>query len=186
MRWRWLWMIGALLLATWACTIQVGGPTPPAPPIVPPPDAAESVRQTWEQALAAADAEGRITVTLTEAQLTGLLAAKMAADPDALFQHPQVYLRDGQIQIYGQLQQGYLVANVLVVLQVTIDDQGVPHFQLAQADFGPWPVPEGLLSSLSAMLNEAFTGSIGPALTGLRVESVTITDGTLTIVGRIR
>ncbi len=185
MRWRWIGLI-ALAATTLACTIGLGGPTPPAPPITPPADAAESLRQTWEQALASADAQGQITVTLTEAQLTGLLAAKMAAEPDALFQSPQVYLRDGQVQIYGQVHQGNLRANVLVVLTVTVDEDGTPQLQLAAADFGPFPVPEGLLSGLSAMLDEAFTGSVGPVLTGLRIESITIANGMLTIVGRIR
>ena len=181
----WFWLIG-ILLVSMACTINLGGPTPPAPPITPPSDAAESLRQTWQQAIASADAEGRITVQLTEAQLTGLLAEKLAANPDAFFQEPQVYLRDGALYIYGTAHQGNLRANVLVVLTAEIDAEGALQLRLVRADFGPWPVPEDLLSGLSAMLDEAFTGKLGPAFTGLRLESVTIADGILTLVGRIR
>lgn len=181
----WLWLV-ALGMVTLACTIGLGGPTPPAPPITPPPEAVEDLRQAWKQAVASADAEGRISVTLTEAQLTALLAAKMASDPDAFFQQPQVYLRDGALYIYGVVRQGNLTANMLVVLTAEIDEQGTLQLRLKEADFGPWPVPADLLSGLSAMLDEAFTGKVGPAFTGLRLESVTIADGTLTLVGRIR
>ena len=181
----WFWLV-ALGMVTLACTIDLGGPTPPAPPITPPPDAITSLRQTWQQAVAAADAQGRITVTLTEAQLTAFLAAKMAADPNAFFQQPQVYLRHGTLDIYGLVRRGYLTARVRVVLTAAIDPQGLLRLRLQQADFGPWPVPADLLTGLSAMLDEAFTGKLGPAVTGLRLESVTIADGTLTLVGRIR
>ncbi len=184
-RQSWLWLVGLLLVSV-ACTIGLGGPTPPAPPITPPPDAAESLKQTWAQAVASAGPDGRITVVLTEAQLTGLLAKKMASNPDAAFQEPQVFLRDGALYIYGKVRQGNFTANVMVVLTAEIDEQGTLQLRLTRADFGPWPVPDDLLSGLSAMLDEAFTGKIGPAFTGLRLESVTIADGTLTLVGRIR
>jgi hypothetical protein len=33
---------------------------------------------------------------------------------------------------------------------------------------------------------EAFTGSFGPVATGLRIETITIADGIMTLTGRIR
>jgi hypothetical protein len=36
------------------------------------------------------------------------------------------------------------------------------------------------------MIKEAYTGSLGPVATGLRIESISISGGVMTITGRIR
>jgi hypothetical protein len=36
------------------------------------------------------------------------------------------------------------------------------------------------------MVQEAYTGTVGPVATGLRVESITIAEGIMIVVGRIR
>jgi hypothetical protein len=53
-------------------------------------------------------------------------------------------------------------------------------------DFGPFPAPEGLNSTVSAFVQEAFTGALGPAAIGFRLETVTIADGVMTLTGRIK
>ncbi len=180
------WALPVLVLISLACTINIGGPTPPAPPPTIDPAALDSLKAEWETAIAEAAAnDGHVTVTINEMQLAALLASKLADDPDAFFQQPQVFLRDGQIQIFGIAQQSNVVANVRMVVTVTVDDDGVPHLQLDSADFGPWPAPEGLLEGLSDMLNEALTGKIVPSATGFRLESITIGDGVLTLQGSV-
>ena len=58
--------------------------------------------------------------------------------------------------------------------------------EIASADFGPFPAPEGLKNALTAMMQEAYTGSLGPVATGLRIETISIANGVMTITGRIR
>ncbi len=183
-RWRWIGLGILLSILSLACTINLGGPTPPAPLPTPDPNALQSLEDAWTQAVQAST-DGHVTVTITQEQLTALLAEKLADDPEALFQHPQVMLENNEMVIYGQVQKGNVVANVRMVITVSVDDEGKPEFTLASADFGPWPAPEGLLEALSGMLNEAFTGAIGPAATGIRLESITIAQGAMTIQGRI-
>jgi hypothetical protein len=36
------------------------------------------------------------------------------------------------------------------------------------------------------MVKEAYTGSLGPVATGLRIESISIANGVMTVTGRIR
>jgi hypothetical protein len=69
-------------------------------------------------------------------------------------------------------------------MQAKIDKNGQPKLNLVSADFGPLPAPAGLLDSLSSVLNEAYTGSIGPYVTGFKIESIYIGDGMITITGK--
>ncbi len=180
-----LWAVLAVALASLACTVNIGGPTPPAPPPTPNPQALDDLKAAWKQAVAQASSTGEVTVTITAEQLTALLAAKLADDPDAFFQQPQVILQDNQLIIYGQAHQSKITANVRVALSVTVDEEGVPRFHLDAADFGPLPVPPGLLDGLSDMLNESLTGKIVPQATGFRLESIAIGNGTMTLRGHL-
>jgi hypothetical protein len=103
-----------------------------------------------------------------------------------MFTDPQVYLRNGQIQIYGKTRQGNFTANIGIVLAVGLNVDGRPELQLVSADFGPFPLPEGLNKAITAVIEEAYTGSLGPVATGFRIQSISIGDGVMTIVGKIR
>jgi hypothetical protein len=48
------------------------------------------------------------------------------------------------------------------------------------------PVPIGLKDTVTAAIQEAYTGAIGPAVIGFRLESITVANGTMTIVGRTK
>jgi hypothetical protein len=67
-----------------------------------------------------------------------------------------------------------------------VDESGQPKIEIASADFGPFPAPNGLKEALTAAIKEAFTGSLGPVATGLRIETISIADGVMTITGRIK
>jgi hypothetical protein len=67
-----------------------------------------------------------------------------------------------------------------------VDANGQPQIDVASADFGPFPAPAGLKDAITAMVREAYTGSLGPVATGLRIESISIANGVMTVTGRIR
>jgi hypothetical protein len=72
-------------------------------------------------------------------------------------------------------------------MNVGIDEtSGLPKIEIVSADFGPIPAPEGLNTAISAMIDEAFTGSLGPVAIGFRLESITIADGIMTLTGRTK
>ncbi len=125
-------------------------------------------------------------VILSESQLTSFLAARLAAQEKPALTQPQVYLRQGQLQIYGVAIQGPLRANVLVSIAPAVQSDGTIAFEIASADFGPLPAPNALKDSLSAILTEAFTGTLGSLATGIRITSLAIADGEMAIVGEIR
>ena len=184
----------ALVLASLACTVFVGGPDYSSlPPIPVSSEAAESIKEEIKRAFEAGAQTGVITINITEPQITSYLAARMQSDPSLqqtdkkpLITDPQVYLRDGQMQIYGKTQKGFLTANIGITVQVGVDTDGKPLIEITSADFGPFPAPEGLKNALTAMIEEAYTGSLGPVATGLRIDTISIANGVMTISGRIR
>jgi hypothetical protein len=175
--------LSAMLMAVLACTINIGGPAYPDQHI-PVSTAALGELQSAVQTAAAAGAEsGQVTLLITEPQLTSYLAYQLQTQAQPLFTDPQVYLRDSQIQIYGTVTQGYFQASIEVVVTAGVDPQGQIMIDVTTADFGPLPVPAGLKDTVTAAIQEAYTGSIGPAAIGFRLESITVADGTMTIVG---
>jgi len=174
------------LAITLACTIFVGGPDYPQPPIPISAEAVTSLQEQIQAAVAAGAVSGEVTLQMNETQLTSYLAYKNLSDPSPMFIVPQVILRDGQMRIYGKTKQGNFTANIGIVLSVGLDAEGSPELQLTSADFGPFPLPEGLNKAITAIIEEAYTGALGPVATGFRITSITIADGMMTVVGNIR
>ena len=183
-----------LIITSLACTIFVGGPDySNLPPIPVSAEAAESIKAEIKRAFEAGLETGVVTINITEPQITSYLAARLQTDASLqqsdkkpLMTDPQVYLRDGQMQIYGKTQQGIFTANIAIIITMGVDADGQPLIDITSADFGPFPVPEGLKDAITAMVREAYTGSLGPVATGLRIETISIASGVMTVTGRIR
>lgn len=185
--------LAILILASLACTISVGGPDYSERPVIPvSTEAAKSLADEIRRAFETGAVSGEVTIQITETQLTSILAQRLQSDPSLqqnkkpLITDPQVYLRDGQMQVFGKTQQGIFTANIGIVIAVSVDENGKPKIEIVSADFGPLPVPEGLTDAISAMIQEAYTGAVGPVATGLRIQTITIADGIMTVTGRIR
>jgi len=176
----------ALGIGTLACTLDVGGPAAPGDPVPTSEAAAQEVLDAWKSAAAASVSAGEVRLLINESQLTSLVAARLAENDDPVLRDPQVYLRQGQLQIYGTVQQGPLQGNVLLSITPRLNPDGTLAFELTSADLGPLPAPEGVKDSLSAVITEAFAGPIGSLATGLRITSIAIDSGELALVGVLR
>ncbi len=175
-----------LALTSLACTISVGGPEYPSTPILVSTEAVGGLEDQLHAAQTAAAQSGVMTLSVNESQITSLLATKLESQPEPFIHEPQVYLRNNEIQVYGKARQGNLEANVRIVLSANLDAEGKPVMAITSADFGPLPAPEGLNKTISALIEEAFTGALGPAASGIRLESLTIAEGVMTLVGRVK
>ena len=184
----------SLIFTSIACTIFVGGPDTSTLPSIPvSAEAAESIKDEMKRAFEAGLETGVVTFNLTEPQITSYLALRLQtdqalqqSDKTPLISDPQVYLRDGQMQIYGKTQQGIFAANIGIIVSVGVDEAGQPKIDIVSADFGPFPAPKGLKDAIAAIIREAYTGSLGPVATGLRIQTIAIANGVMTITGRIR
>jgi hypothetical protein len=192
-----------------ACTFNAGGPKYPQASIPISPEAVQSLQQAMTDATAQGALSGEFSLTITETQLTSTLALNLTqqnlagpAEPAApgevveqpnpqeqiasVVSNPQVHLQDGQIQIYGTLQYGFVSATGRVVLTVAPDTQGNMMIELTEMDFGSLPLPDGLKSTVSSALTDSINGAFGPITTRFRIESITIADGSMILTGRTR
>ena len=153
-----------LLLASLACSVFAGGPEYPAQTVPFSADEVQTMQAQIEQAFIDGAETGIVTLQITESQLTAYITQKMQEQTD-----------------------GMIKANILITMNVGIDEtSGLPKIEIVSADFGPIPAPEGLNTAISAMIDEAFTGSLGPVAIGFRLESITIADGVMTLTGRTK
>ena len=182
-----IFLFTVLVLASLACTVFVGGPDYPAQTVPVSINEVENMRLQIEQAFLAGAETGVVTLQITESQLTSYMTLKMQEQTSPPFTEPQILLRNGQMQMYGKVMRGPFAANILITMNVGIDEtSGLPKIEIASADFGPIPAPEGINTAISAIIEEAFTGSFGPVAIGFRLESITIADGVMTMIGRIK
>ena len=182
-----------LVLASMACTVFVGGPDYSDRPVIyPTAEEAQRLKDEIKRAFEEGVSTGEVTIRITEPMITSLLALRLQSDQNLqqdskpLITDPQVYLRDGQMQIFGKTQQGMFTANIGIIVSVGIDEISRPKIEIVSVDFGPFPVPEGVNQAIASMIQEAYTGSVGPVATGLRVHTIFIADGIMTIAGRIK
>ncbi len=181
-----LCVILSLTLGSLACQIDLGGPDRPGQIIQPDNTQATEVANIWAQAISDAVTSGQVTVLFNETQMTGFFAQRIGADQNALITAPQIFLRDGQIQVYGVVERGILKSAVLMRVEPRIAADGQLSLQLVEASVGPVPAPDFLMDTISAVLTEALTGSIGSFATGIKITSVAISNGEMAIVGAIR
>jgi hypothetical protein len=175
-----------MLVASLACQIDIGGPERPGELIYPDDAQATEVAQTWSQAISDSVSGGQVIVMFNETQITGFVAQRLQADPNSLIEEPQIYLRQGQIQVYGIFERGIVKSATLVRVEPSIDADGQLSLRLVEVSVGPIPAPELLMESISAVLTEALTGSIGSLATGIKITSVAISNGEMSIVGEKR
>lgn len=179
----WFVLIGMVLPAL-ACSVFLGGPEPPGPEITPVGDM-DSIEQTWADAVSLSG-DGTVVVTFSEAQMTAYLQQKLDANPENTFHTAQVFFRDGRIKVYGMLAGGSVSASAILILRPEVTAEGKIDFILEQAQVGPLTLPSGLLSAVSDVLTEAFTGSVGSLATGFQVKEILVGDGQIAISGVVR
>ncbi len=177
--------IVALLAATLACSIFVGGPAYPTQSPEPTPTA-ESLQDQVQQAVTAGAETGQVSLQITEGQLTAFLADKIAQQSNPVITDPVVYLRNGQMEVYGKAASGIFTATVHMTLQASVDSEGQPQIDIVQTDVGPIAAPAGFNEAVAASVREAFTGYLGPIATGFRLETISIGDGVMTVTGRFK
>ncbi len=181
-----LLVVSSLALASLSCQIDIGGPSRPGEFISADPSLATEVTDEWSRSISEAVSSGQVMVIFTEAQITGFVIQRMTDHPTPLLEQPQIYLQEGQIQVYGILERGIFKATTLIRVEPMIDEDGQLSLKIAEASVGPIPAPDLLLESISAVITEALTGSVGTLATGIRITSLAISNGEMSIVGEIR
>lgn len=176
---RYVLVMLTLISAGLACALP-GGPKLPASPIPVSTEAAGEMQNTVQTAVANAAQTGTLELTFTEAQITSYVAVKLAEQTEAPFTDPQIFLRDGKIQVFGKAHAGQLTASASIVMSASIDAEGQLSLSVDQADFGPVPIPDNILQDISAQLEKALTEQAG---SNVILTEIVIAEGTMTLIG---
>ncbi len=99
---------------------------------------------------------------------------------------PQIYLRDGEILLVGNVLQSERLVPVQVVFIAEPDAKGNPDFEIVSANIGVLPLPQSTVQQFSKELNAAFASTIEPRIQDIFVESIVIANGVMTIQGHTR
>ena len=173
-----LMLPGLVLLIGLACQLS-GGPTPPRNVTVSTAEA-QSLNKTV-QAAKPDPKSGKISITVTESQITSYVVTNLRNNYEPILLDPVVIYQPGQVEIYGTIQGDSIKANGRVIFTVKIDNQGKPQLDIVEANFGPIPVPTGLLTNLTTAVDRSITDSMKEYSTDYRLESITLASGTATL-----
>jgi uncharacterized protein YpmS len=171
-----------LILASLACNFGLKSVETPAPPPPVSTQSVEELQKNLEKAYQEAQNSGQVNITVTESQLTSIVAFELEKQDITSVKDPQVYLRNGQVQVYGTLE-GDVSATARVVFDVDVNAAGKPEFHAVSAKVGPLPIPEDILSQLETNLNQAFADQIESMAPNTHIDNIAIADGEMTITG---
>ncbi len=170
-------VLAVFLFANLACNFpSSNGPTPP-----PLNQAIEEV--TIEPTVVIDETQNLVSVTLTQDQLTAYLVRALASTPDAPLSEPRIILQNGQGELYGNVQQGPIAANTHIAFTVFVDANSRLGVNIISAEVGSVPLPSSMLDQLTSLVNQNLNEAIATDASGMKIESVTIGDGILTITG---
>ena len=176
----------ALVVAAQACcccTI-LGGPQPPHA-IVP---SDEAIRH-FEERMAEAEqsAGGSVTITITEEEMTSLIAQALAKQAEsAPISEPQVHFRNSRVEVYGTVQVAdSLALPGLVAFSITVTD-GELDVTVEEVAVGPLPIPEPLLETLTDVLNEGLSKAVQFEEIEILITDVQTGEGEMTISGQVQ
>jgi hypothetical protein len=179
-------VIAAFGLAALACSpsLNTGAPTPPASPIAVSSEAAGQLEGAWGTAVANSK-NGQVTVVMTEQELTSYAALKLTSDPNTPITEPQIYLRNGNLILYGKIKANNVTLPAALTLSVEPTAAGAVSVTITNADVGPLPVPSALRDTLAQNINDLISQNAGASNTGFKVTDVAIADGEMTVTGTL-
>ncbi len=177
-------VIVLLVVASLACSLGSVKREETSTPIPVTTEAITSLEDALQKAQDQVTNDQPVKLEINEAQLTSLVAFELQGQDEYQVSDPQVYLRDGQIQMVGKLTNRNITLTAKVVLTPEVDSTGSIHLRVVSVKFGPFPVPKNMVSDLETNLDKSFADEIESMAPNTRIESIVIQDGVMTITGQ--
>jgi len=163
-----------------ACSIPTFGQNAtPTPEVMDP--AAQQPGVDLGDMIATDATSGNTVITITEEQLNQMLTEKMASDPSAMLTEPVVTLRDERINITGKTVQAGMEFAANILIAIDVDAEGQPVINIESVKIGPLEAPDAVREVVSGLVLSMFNTAVGTGLSGMKMESVTINDGTMIV-----
>jgi hypothetical protein len=182
-------LITTLAASSLACNLggrlQKTIPTPTSTP-VPVPVTTEAVRSLETEvssAVATVQSGGPLSIQITEGQATAAAVMALQQVGENRVTDLQIHFRDGQIQVAGTASQSGVTLPLDVVLVPRVQ-QGKPTIQILSAQVGPFPVPQQVLDQMTGQFDQLIQQQLDENGTNLVVQTITVDNGTMTVVAQ--
>lgn len=185
---RLILVVGILMLSSLACNLlsRISESSSDPTPITITNESANNLRKDLSTAVEQLKDGEKVTLVIDEAELTSLVAVELDKQSDPILYEPQIYLREGGVQIIGKvLQSGFMVPAQLNLI-LTTNSAGTPQINITSAKIGPLELPDSMLVELTSQVDSALMHNVRPRIKDIFVESILIADGLMTITGRSR
>jgi hypothetical protein len=123
------------------------------------------------------------SITITEQQITSWLAMELQENPDLPLSKVQVFLRNGQVQVWGMVNGSTDSTSALIVGEIKINNSQQPYFVIESMQIGTQIVPDILLTQMESWLNQMLAENINEQLPGLALMNVNVVNGLITVSG---
>lgn len=172
-----------LILTSLACRLTAKTSEKPVETIAVSTEAVGSLEEKVQEAVDQAAKGQTVELSLTEEEITSLLAQKLNEQGEVMVSDPQVYLRDDKVQLFGNVQYGKLSLPLDVVLEPRVDTAGRANLKIVSVKMGPVSAPDSLISNIQDQVNSLVNDLLQQSGESFYVESITSRDGLLTIRG---
>lgn len=180
--------ISFLLLVLFLSSVACGLPTrdlPPTPTAIPvDPAQAQALEDQLATAAAELEAGNLVTLTFTDSQLTSYFAKQLGQQSEFSFVDPQVRLTGGNIEMGGKITIEKLSAQATLVFSTYVAE-GRLRVELLDAKLGALPVPDRFLNQINDTMNANMDEMTSADGRKLDIQSVTVGEGVMTIVGQL-
>jgi uncharacterized protein YpmS len=127
-----------------------------------------------ENSINQAEQGQEVELSLTEGEMTSLLAQRLQDQSEITILNPQVLL---------DVQTGKLNAPVEIVLEPQVNTTGRARLDLISVKVGPFSAPDSMVTTIQNMADRFLTDYLKQAGDEFYVDSITVGEGVLTIKG---
>jgi hypothetical protein len=183
---RLAFILSLLVLTGLACGLggQDQTPSPPGGSIPINQEAADQLKQNFNQALQEATSTHEASLRITNEEITSLVAQELSETGQIPMSNPQVWFTSGRIYISGQVNAvGPVNLNSLIVATAVVEE-GRMVVKVEEARMGPFAFPESLIESITQTVNETMAGLLVDA--DLEITRIEILEGEMFVIGHRR
>jgi len=146
-------------------------------------DEAQKFKDNVQSAGDQLNANQPVVLVVTESELTSYVAYELQNQDVSVIQNPQIYLRDGNVQVYGQYDEAGTSLNISVTLRFPVSD-GKVQVQIVTIALNGFKAPASLASKVQLAVTEQVEPGLNEWLAnGMYIDALQIGDGILTITG---
>lgn len=180
--------LSALLSASVACTLALGGPSVPPDSSAPSAEALESFKGQWLD-LPESVTDGQFLLTFTEQEVASVIDAAIVnadtpAGEDIPLHNIHVDLEENII-LYAQTDGGLVSASGILTLHPSIDDAGELQMQVESAEFGRASFNDALLDRIAVVVADSLVAPADSLPVPIVLTSVAVSDEQLILTGYI-